>query len=95
MTDEQLIRAAVLDVIDDGNGDLAWTLYEDSVCEEDYVNAQRLDFTDAIIVRIKQLREMEEICDECSGINGHKTPFCSKVNLKEVLDGTAEANHPR
>lgn len=34
-----------------------------------------------------------EACPECGGVNGHKTPFCSKVNLEEAL--RTEANQPR
>lgn len=71
MTDEQLIRAAILDVVD---GKL-WRFYADEAIESDdgavrvspmpqeTVNLNRLDFCDAVVARIQQLRQMDNTAE--------------------------------
>lgn len=88
--DEQLIRAAVLDVIDEGSYELYEADYFNGrTVREDEAKNERLNFTDAIIARIKQLKH---------GLRQEIAAAKGKVLADDVLrqmDDAAEANHPR
>jgi hypothetical protein len=55
---ERRIREAILEVIDDGlRGQRHWRLYRLLEWTEDNANADRLDFVDAIIAKLKERRD--------------------------------------
>lgn len=74
MTDEQLIRAAILDVIDGGNKcstncDMKheWMFPTERFAGDDPPTAadveMRMRFCDAVVVRIQQLRQLDDAAE--------------------------------
>lgn len=54
---EKTLRDAVLDVVDEGDpaNKRRWELDNDNEDFEDFVNAQRLDFADAVVARVRAI----------------------------------------